>query len=105
MAVRLAKILGASAVTLLVAILVFRFAIYRHLYIAPGDPYGFSDVIEFYLGCALVFVLAASALSAMALIVVGPRERRVAGGWLMGACAVITLLVLPLHNLAARYAP
>jgi hypothetical protein len=102
---RLAKFLGASAITALVVVLVFRFAVYRHMYIAPGDPYGISDIVELLLGLGLMFVLGISLIAAIALAVRGPRGNRIAAGWLLGVCILIAVVVEPLHNLAAKWAP
>ncbi len=101
----LAKFFGIASSALLVVGLLFRFAVYRHMYKAPGDPYGISDLIEFGLGIALLASLAASMLVVIALAVRGPRENRVAAAWLFGTCALIGLLVDPLHYLAAKWAP
>jgi len=102
---QLAKFLGISAATMLLVGVVFRFAVYRHMYIAPGDPYGISDVIEFILGIGLMVILSVSALAALVLAIRGPRENRIAAAWLFGSCALIVMLVEPLHTLAARWAP
>ncbi|MFT4174565.1 MAG: hypothetical protein QM639_18510, partial [Rhodocyclaceae bacterium] len=101
---RLAKFLGISTVATLGVFLVFRFAVYRHMYIAPNEPYGISDVIELLLGLGLVVVLGASLIAAIALAVCGPRENRVAAGWLLGTCLLVAALVDPLHSLAAKWA-
>jgi len=101
---RLAKILGTTTVALLVVMLLFRFAIYRHMYIAPDAPYGISDVIEFVIGCALAFSFVVSVLGAIFLLARGPRENRIAGGWLLVTCGAVWGLADPLHRLAARFA-
>jgi lysylphosphatidylglycerol synthetase-like protein (DUF2156 family) len=102
---QLAKVLGISATAMLLVVVVYRFAVYRHMYIAPGDPYGISDVIEFLLGIALMAVLCVSLVAALVLAIRGPRDNRIAAAWLFGSCALIVVLVEPLHTLAARYAP
>lgn len=101
----LAKVLGISAALTLLVGLVFRFAVYRHMYIGPGSAYGISDVIEFFLGVALMVVLGTSLVAALAMAIRGPRENRVAAAWLAATCALIVVLVGPLHTLAARWAP
>ena len=102
---RLASVLGTVSATMLVVVLLFRFAVYRHMYIGPNDPYGISDIIEFFLGLVLLAVLVASVLAAIALAIRGPRENRIAGAKLFGGCLLIAVLLEPLHNLAARWAP
>jgi hypothetical protein len=102
---RLAKLLGISTVATLGVFLVFRFAVYRHMYIAPNEPHGISDVIELLLGLGLMCVLGTSLVAALALAVRGPLENRVAAGWLVGVCLLVAALVDPLHSLAAKWAP
>jgi hypothetical protein len=101
----LAKWLGGATLALFAFGLFFRFAVYRHMYIGPEDPYGISDVIEFLLGCVLLAALAVSVLGAVALAVKGPRKNRVAAAWLFGTCISVVVLLVPLHNLAAKLAP
>lgn len=55
-----AKVLAAACATLLALMLAFRAFIYSHLYIAPGDPYGTSDIIELQLGLLLIAMLVAT---------------------------------------------
>jgi hypothetical protein len=100
----IAKALGTSSVIVFAIGLAFRAFIYGSMYIAPGDPYGFSDVIEFLLAWLLIGLLVASALTALVLVVRGPRINRVAAGWLMFLVAALVLLASPLHELAARWA-
>lgn len=102
--IRSAKALGIASLTVLVIGLAFRAFVYRRIYLAPGDPYGFADVIELLLGWLLVGVLFASAAVAVVLAVKGPKNNRVAAGWLMFVLAAVALLVAPLHELAARWA-
>lgn len=101
---RLAKILGSSAIAMLLVVLVFRFAVYRHMYIAPGDPHGISDIIVLLLGLGLMGVLGVSFVAAIALAVRGPRDNRIAAGWLLGVCVLVAVVVEPLHTLAAKWA-
>lgn len=97
--------LGAASLALFFAGLLFRFAVYRHMYIAPGDPYGISDIIEFFLGWALLITLAVAAVTGFVLLVKGPQANRVAAAWLLVTCASIAMLLVPLHDLAAKWAP
>lgn len=75
------------------------------MYKAPNDPYGISDIIEFGLGVTLMGAIAVSLLGAVALAIRGPRDNRIAAAWLFGACVLISVLIEPLHALAARWAP
>ena len=101
---KLAKLLGGVMVASLLVMLLFRFAIYRHMYIAPGDPYGISDLIEFGLACLLALSFVIAVVGAIVLIVKGPRDNRIAASWLLVACAAVYGLADPLHRLAARFA-
>lgn len=102
---KLAKVLGYSAIVMLLIGLAFRFAVYRHMYIGPDDAHGLSDVIELFLGVALMVVLGTSVVAVLALALQGRRENRIAAAWLAATCALIVMLVEPLHALAARWAP
>lgn len=86
---RPAKILGAATVFVLLAMLLLRFSIYRHMYIAPDAPYRISDVIEFVMGCALALSFVISVVGAIVLPLIGLRENRIAGGWLLITCGVV----------------
>lgn len=101
---KVAKYLGVVSLVILAAGMLFRFAIYRHVYIAPGDPYGPSDIIEFLLGWALIITLGVSVLAALVLAVKGPRPNRVAAALLLASCGLIAVLAGPLHELAAKWA-
>ena len=100
----IAKALGTSSVIVFATGLAFRTFIYGRMNIAPGDPYGFSDVIEFLLGWVLIGLLVASALAALILVVRGARSNRIAAGWPMFLVAALVLLASALHELAARWA-
>ncbi|MBH9578778.1 hypothetical protein I7X39_17950 [Inhella sp. 1Y17] len=99
----LAAALGFTAAALFFVGLIFRFAVYSRLYIGPNDPYGISDVIELILGVLLLLVLAVSVVAAFALAMQGSPENRKASKWLALTCAVLILLLQPLHHLAARF--
>ena len=101
---QLAKFLGGVMLASLLAMLLFRFAIYRHMYIAPGDPYGISDFIEFGLACTLALSFVIAVIGAIVLVTKGPRENRIAASWLLVTCAAVYGLADPLHRLAARFA-
>jgi hypothetical protein len=102
---KIARRLGKASVILFAAGLLFRFALYRHMYIAPDAPYGASDLVEFVLGCILILLVSTSVLFGLFLAVSGPKENRVAGAWLLFTCAAIAALEAPLHTLAAKWAP
>lgn len=97
---RPARFLGVVCGTLFAIGLVFRFAIYRHVHIAPDVPFGISDANEAVLGFALVGALALACLVALAILARGPKQRRVAARWLLATDVAIALLLQPLHDLA-----
>jgi hypothetical protein len=97
--------LGTASVILFAVGLLFRFALYRHMYIAPDAPFGVSDLVEFVLGWILILLVGVSVLFGLFLAVRGPKANRVAGAWLIFACAAIATLAVPLHTLAAKWAP
>jgi hypothetical protein len=101
---KLAKVSGVLSVTLFVLTLVFRFLIYRHLYIALDSPHGISDVIEFFLGWLLIALLIVSFFIAIVLIVRGQKINRITAAWLLVIVSVIVVVAGPLHDLAARWA-
>lgn len=99
---RVAKLLAVACVGTLAMQLAFRGLFYSHLPIAPGEPYGISDLIELLLGSVLIAILVATALAALILGVQGPRPNRVAAGWLTLLVLAIAMLAGPAHDLAAR---
>nr|AAL24540.1 orf108EGC138 [uncultured bacterium] len=102
--VRTAKLLSYFCVLLLAVILCFRAFVYSHLYIAPNDPYGISDIIELLLGCMLILALALSAGIALVLGVKGPRPNRLAAAWLGLVVVLVAVATGPLHTVVARLA-
>ena len=102
--VRTAKLLASLCVLLLLAVLCFRAFVYPHLYIAPDDPYGISDIIELLLGWSLILALAISAVVAAVLGIKGPRFNRLAAAGLGFVVILVALVAGPLHTVVARLA-
>ena len=102
---KIAKHLGTACVIVFAVGLLFRFAVYRHMYIAPDAPFGVSDLVEYVLAWILILLIGASVLFGLFLAIRGPKANRVGGAWLLFACAVIAGLAAPLHTLAAKWAP
>lgn len=102
--VRFSRWLSVSCLALFGFGLFFRAVLYSRIYIAPGDPYGLADIIEFGLGWLLIGLLAISVIVALVLAIKGPRNNRIAAAWLAGSVLFIVVLVQPLHNLAAKWA-
>jgi RsiW-degrading membrane proteinase PrsW (M82 family) len=99
-----ASIVFAIIITLqALCMLAFRAFIYADMYIAPGDPYGISDIIELLLyGLFLVLVVLACLFS-IVLMIRGKRQNRVSGLLLLLWCVSLVLLFPMLHDIAANY--
>jgi len=102
---RSAKFLCIATVGALLLMVVFRFAVYRHMYIGPDDPYGLSDVIEFLLGWLLIGLLGASVLWACVLLAKAPRDNWKAALCMLLVSGLVLALAVPLHTLAGKWAP
>ncbi|MCA1791936.1 MAG: hypothetical protein LC667_19440 [Thioalkalivibrio sp.] len=102
--VKAAKLLSALTVLMLFVSLSFRAFVYPHMHPAPGDPYGFSDVIELLLGSALIVVLILAAGFAVVLGIKGPPHNRLVAAWLGLLVVAVALLAGPLHGVVARWA-
>lgn len=100
---KVVRLLSASCIALFAFGLFFRAVLYSRMYIAPGDPYGISDIIEFLLGWLLIGVLGVSVITVIILEIRGPRSNRVAAAWLAGVVIITALLFAPLHTLAAKF--
>jgi len=101
--IKLSRVLLVTSGLLFAIGIGFRAFVYTKLYIAPNQPYGISDVIEFFLGGLLLVIFGISALVAVFLAVRGPKANRVAAAWLVGSIVVMVTLLGPLHNLAAQW--
>ena len=101
--VQVCRWLSISCLGLFGFSLFFRAVLYSRMYIAPGDPYGLSDIIEFLLGWLLIGLLALSGILAGVLALKGPRANRIAAARLVGVGVLIVGLAQPLHNLAAEW--
>jgi heme/copper-type cytochrome/quinol oxidase subunit 3 len=100
--VRITQIFLISNVALFCLLLFFRAVIYSRMYIAPDEPYGFSDIIEFLGGWLLIFLLSVSTVISLFLIVRGLRESRKAAAWLLLSNILIAALANPLHTWVAK---
>jgi hypothetical protein len=102
--IKFAKLLSALSVLSLLASLGFRAFVYPHISVAPGEPYGLSDVVELLLGWALIIILVLAGILALVLSIKGPRHNRFAAGWLGFVVVGVALLAGPLHTVVARWA-
>lgn len=82
--------------------LIYRATIYSRIPLAPGDPYGIADVLEFGFGLVLLGIALACVLAGTLLLVV-PRWRFVplALGLIAVGVASVPAYML-LHPIAAR---
>ena len=76
---KIAKHLGTACVIVFAVGLLFRFAVYRHMYIAPDAPFGVSDLVEYVLAWILILLIGASVLFGLFLAIRGPKANRVGG--------------------------
>ena len=95
--------LALVSIALFIFMLYFRAAIYADMYIAPDDPYGISDIIEFLLGCLFVVLSVVSAIVAIALFIRGKKQSKLCAAGLVLLHTVLYLSFGTLHSLAANY--
>ena len=95
--------LAVLSVALFAFMLYFRVAIYAKMYIAPDEPYGVSEIIEFLLGCVFIFLSAVSVIVALVLFFRGRKQSKIFAGGLTVLHATMYLSFGPLHTLAANY--
>lgn len=100
---RFARGLAVASISVFVFMPLFRAFIYPHMYLGPDEPYGISDIIEFLVGCLFMFLVGLSVVTAIILVIRGNPDSKKAGGWLLGLCVLMVVLVNPLHDLAARW--
>lgn len=95
--------LAVISLTLFIFMLYFRAVIYADMYIAPGDPYGVSDIIEFLLGCLFMLLSTISGITALILFFRGIKQSKIFAGGLIILHAFLYASFNTLHNLAANY--
>lgn len=100
---RIALILAGLLLFQFVLGVAFRASVYADMYIAPDEPYGIADVIEFMLGWVLLALGFVAVVVSITLAVRGPRCNRVAAGWLGALVLLLGVLVGPAHTAAARW--
>ena len=100
---RLARILATLSVVKFIVVIGFRALIYKHMYIAPNEPFGIADVIEFLLGCALLATLGLSTITAAVLAIRGPKTSRIWAFVLLGIAALALVAYDPVHKFAAQW--
>ena len=74
------------------------------MYLAPGDPYGISDIIEFLIFIVFLAVLFVSVLSSFYLLIRGHSQSKKSAAGLLIVCTVLFFSYSPLRNLVARWA-
>ena len=83
--------------------LAFRAFVYAGMYKAPEDPYGISDIIEFFLYVIFMFLLGISLLLAFVLMFRGESQTKKAAIGLVVYCIVLFFSYSPLHSIVARW--
>ncbi|WP_215426468.1 hypothetical protein [Agarivorans albus] len=71
------------------------------MYIAPGDPYGISDIIEFFLGLLFMALIGVAGLTSLFLLIRGREGERKSGVFLVAFCSAILLVMGPARELAS----
>lgn len=95
--------LGGLCLALFLFMLYFRAFIYSGMYIAPEDPYGISDIIEFLLGSLMIMLYIISAIVAIFLFIKGNTQSKISAFFLIILCLVLYFAFSPLHTVAAKY--
>ncbi|QFT12955.1 hypothetical protein FIV04_23730 (plasmid) [Vibrio sp. THAF190c] len=83
--------------------LVFRAAIYPGMHIAPEDPYGLSDIVEFLLTIVVLVLMLVSSISSLILLVRGNLQSKKSAVALLFLCVAIYFSYEPLHKIAANW--
>ena len=73
---KLTALLEVASVLVALVALVFRSTWYWKIPVAPGEPYGVGDLIDFGLGLATFVICSACAASAVLLITMTPTKDR-----------------------------
>ena len=91
--------LGFICLLVFVFALFFRATLYDDMYIAPNEPYGISDVIEFILGMALMVLMGMSVVVSIYLLIRGQAQSKKSSVCLLVFCIFLYFLQSPLHDL------
>ncbi|MBV1928534.1 MAG: hypothetical protein KUG81_03375 [Gammaproteobacteria bacterium] len=94
--------LGSITLVLFIFMLAFRAFIYADMYIAPDEPYGISDIIEYLLGCVFLALTVMSVTLSVILLFKGSTQSKRAGVCLVLFCGLLFMSYSPLHDIAAR---
>jgi hypothetical protein len=98
-----AIVLAVLSIALFAFMLYFRATIYAEMYIAPDEPYGISDIIEFLLGCLFIALSGVSGIVALVLFFRGAKQSKISACGLIVLHATMYVSFGPLHTLAANY--
>ncbi|PHR88938.1 MAG: hypothetical protein COA76_05790 [Moritella sp.] len=79
--------------------LFFRVAIYPRIYIAAGDAYGLSDVLEFLFGCIFLVLLMASVIVSAVLLIKGSLQSKKSAIYLLLFSIFLFFIRPPLQSL------
>ncbi len=95
--------MASISLVFLCFMLVFRAAIYPHMYLGEGEPYGISDIIEFLLGCIFLVLLLASGLVSITLLFRGLPQSKKSAVILLLFSIALPFIYSRLHSLAAKW--
>lgn len=96
-------VLAVLSIALFLYMLYFRAFIYAGMYIAPDDPFGISDIIEFLLGSAFILLSLISGVVSLVLFIRGATQSKILAGGLVVTHAIMYLSFGSMHSLAANY--
>lgn len=92
-----------ASLGLFLFMLYFRAFIYSEMYIAPGDPYGVSDIIEFILGCIFLLLSVVSGIVSVVIFFRGTYQSKLFAVGLILLHAGLYSSFGVLHTLAVNY--
>ena len=95
--------LAIASLALFLFMLYFRAVMYSKMYIAPGDPYGIADIIEFALGCMFLLLTVISGGTSLLLFFRGSDQSKLFAAGLVLLHVGLYFSYETLHSLAANY--
>ena len=96
-------VLGAVCLAWFVFMLYFRAFVYADMYKAPDDPYGISDILEFFMGLVFLVILLVNVLASIVLMFRGVKQTKKYAAGLILFSVVLFFTYSPLHSFAARW--
>ena len=96
-------VLGAVCFAWFVFMLYFRAFVYADMYKAPDDPFGISDILEFFMGLVFLVIELVNVLASIVLMFRGVTQTRKFAAGLIAFSVVLFFAYSPLHSIAARW--